>query len=181
MFSWKVNTWAKKTPVPNSQDTENKERVRKNTIWEALYVGRGFSSHGKCLLSFNLIHSSCHFRGNLWHRGSNNNLSVGSSERKSHISKVMPIRIEGSGTRELFLPWSRTSVWTTDTFSALISYHGLLIESKTPLSLFLSDSLSLNPAAPIFPGVILDERLSQEGSPSLYPTFSLCLPIFHPK
>ena len=51
----KKNIWVKKTHFPPSLYKENKERVRKNTTWAALYMGRGFLAHGKCLLPFTLI------------------------------------------------------------------------------------------------------------------------------
>ena len=59
---WKENTWFKKTHSPKSLDDENKERVRKNTIWAVPHMGRGFSAQGKYLMSFNLIPTTCHLK-----------------------------------------------------------------------------------------------------------------------
>ena len=53
----------KKTHLPKSLDNKNKGRLRKNTIWESLYMGRGFSTQGNYLMSFNLTPTSCQFRG----------------------------------------------------------------------------------------------------------------------
>ena len=36
-----------KTHSPWSQDNENKDRLRKNTSWAGLYMGRGISTQGK--------------------------------------------------------------------------------------------------------------------------------------
>ena len=47
---------------PWSLDNGNKERLRKNTTWAGLYMGRGVSTLGKSLLSFNLISTSHHLR-----------------------------------------------------------------------------------------------------------------------
>jgi len=43
---WKEYMLVRKTHFPNRLDNENKERVRKNTTWEDLYMVRGFLAQG---------------------------------------------------------------------------------------------------------------------------------------
>ena len=75
-------------------------------------------------------------------------LPVGSSDCNGHISRVRPRRSEKYGIRVFVFPLCLMSLWNTDTYLVQRSCPEHMLESKSPLFLSLSLSLSLSPLCP---------------------------------
>ena len=137
----------KQSHFPSSLRNESKERVRKNTTWAALYLGRGFTiwENIYCLLTWSPYHAIWEDIG-VKHRYKPC-LPVWRSECKGHIFRVRPRRSEAYGTRVIVFPLCQIPSWNIDTCLMLRLCPGLLIGSKSAFSLsfYLYLSISLSP------------------------------------
>ena len=98
--------WLTNTHSPSSMDNENKERV-KNTTSTAFYMGRGFSSQGKYLVSFDLISLSVHLRRYGCHTGALTPIFQWGAVIIMDIFLVMPKRVKCLVHECRFLPCVR--------------------------------------------------------------------------
>ena len=150
--------WLKKTHSISSLDKENKERQRKYTTWAAHYLGRGFYTQGKYILSFNLTTTICHLRRKGCQTGALTPIFQWGavSVRDTLLESFQEVR--NLVKEVLFFP---DVGYPPETYTCLVqrSCPGLLLQSK---SLYLSLHFSLlhfllNPPSPSLCEVILDE------------------------
>ena len=165
LSAWEHKTGERKRPTFQIDQIQTiikewgRTKQEKAFPWEG-----GFMAQGECLLSRSLICTSCHFRGRGFKTGARTPifqwtaLKLRASSQESRQSCV-----SRSGTRVQLVPSGHTSPWTTEACLALRSCPGLLLESRTPLSLSLSLCWILLP--PRCPGVIL-ENISEPGEQS---------------
>ena len=182
LSAWEHKTGERKRPTFQIDQIQTiikewgRTKQEKAFPWEG-----GFMAQGECLLSRSLICTSCHFRGRGFKTGARTPifqwtaLKLRASSQESRQSCV-----SRSGTRVQLVPSGHTSPWTTEACLALRSCPGLLLESRTPLSLSLS--LSVESCCPQdVLGWSWRTYQSQESSPILYPTFCLYLLTHNPK